>query len=75
MKTLIHTHPSPMLIHITRERLKHVNGEEINFFKAGNAFIGSNNVRAHYVKNVEKKLAIFHVGFVSVVGLPTAIYK
>jgi len=52
-----------------------VNGEEINFFKAGNAFIGSNNVRAHYVKNVEKKLAIFHVGFVSVVGLPTAIYK
>ena len=39
LKTPIHTHPSPMLIHVTRGRLKHVTGDEINFFKAGDAFI------------------------------------
>ena len=39
LKTPIHTHPSPMLIHVTRGRLKHVRGEEINFFRAGDAFI------------------------------------
>ena len=61
MKTPIHTHPSPMLIHVTRGRLKHVRGEEINFFKAGDAFIESNNGAAHYVKNVGKKPAILHV--------------
>ena len=43
LKTPIHTHPYPMLIHVTRGRLKHVRGEEINFFRAGDAFIESNN--------------------------------
>ncbi len=75
LKTQIHTHPSPMLIHVTRGRLKHVRGKEINFFKAGDAFIESNNGSAHYVKNVGKKPAILHVGVVSVVGMPTAINK
>ena len=75
LKTPIHTHPSPMLIHVTRGRLKHVRGEEINFFKAGDAFIESNNGGAHFVKNVGKKPAILHVGVVSVVGMPTAINK
>ena len=75
MKTPIHTHPSPMLIHVTRGRLKHVRGEEINFFKAGDAFVESNNGGAHYVKNIGKKPAILHVGVVSVVGMPTAINK
>ena len=74
-KTPIHTHPSPMLIHVTRGRLKHVRGEEINFFKAGDAFIESNNGSAHYVKNVGKNPAILHVGVVSVVGMPSAINK
>ena len=32
-----------MLIYVTRGRLKHVRGQEINFFKAGDAFIESNN--------------------------------
>ena len=73
VKTPIHTHPSPMLIHVTRGRLKHVRGEEINFFKAGDAFIESNNGSPHYVKNVGKKPAILHVGVVSVVGMPTVI--
>ena len=73
LKTPIHTHPSPMLIHVTRGRLKHVRGEEINFFKAGDAFIESNNGGAHYVKNIGKKPAILHVGVVSVVGMPTTI--
>jgi len=75
LKTPIHTHPSPMLIHVTRGRLKHVRGEEINFFKAGDAFIESNNGATHYVKNVGKKPATLHVGVVSVVGMPTAINK
>ena len=50
-------------------------GEEINFFKAGDAFIESNSGGPHYVKNVGKKPAILHVGVVSVVGMPTAINK
>ena len=75
LKTPIHTHPSPMLIHVTRGRLKHVRGEEINFFKAGDAFIESNNGSSHYVKNVGKKPAVLHVGVISVVGMPTAINK
>ena len=75
LKTPTHTHPSPMLIHVTRGRLKHVRGEEINFFKAGDAFIESNNGGPHYVKNVGKKPAILHVGVVSVVGIPMAINK
>ena len=75
LKTPIHTHPTPMLIHVTRGRLKHVRGDEINFFKAGDAFIESNNGGAHYIKNVGKKPAILHVGVVSVVGMPSAIDK
>ncbi len=75
LKTPIHKHPSPMLIHVTRGRLKHVRGEEINFFKAGDAFIESNKGGAHYVKSVGNKPAILHVGVVSVVGMPTAINK
>jgi len=73
LKTPIHTHPYPMLIHVARGRLKHVRGEEFNFFKAGDAFIESNYGGSHYVKNVGKKPAILHVGVVSVVGTPTAI--
>ena len=64
-----------MLIHVTRGRLKHVRGEEINTFKAGDAFIESNNGAPHYVKNVGKKPAILHVGVISVVGMPTTINK
>ena len=58
IETPIHTHPAPMLIHVTRGRLKHVRGKEINFFKAGDAFVESNNGGAHYVKNIGKKSAI-----------------
>jgi len=75
LKTPIHTHPAPMLIYVTRGKIKHVRGEEINFFKAGDAFVESNNGGAHYVKNVGKKPVILHVGVVSVVGMPTTINK
>jgi len=75
IETPIHTHPAPMLIHVTRGRLKHVRGKEINFFKAGDAFVESNNGGAHYVKNIGKKPAILHVTVVSVVGMPTTINK
>ena len=75
IETPIHTHPAPMLIHVTRGRLKHVRGNQINFFKAGDAFVESDKGGAHYVKNVGKKPAILHVGVVSVVGMPTTINK
>jgi hypothetical protein len=64
-----------MLIYVTRGRLKHVRGEETNFFKAGDAFLEINNGPPYYVKNVGKKPAILPVGVVSVVGMTTAIYK
>ena len=64
-----------MLIHFTRGRLKYVNGEEINFFKAGDAFVESNNGAPHYIKNVGKKPVMLHVGVVSVVGMPSTINK
>ena len=75
IETPIHTHPAPMLIHVTSGRLKHVRGEIINFFKAGDAFVESNNGGPHYVKNIGKKPVILHVGVVSVVGMPTTINK
>ena len=64
-----------MLIQVTKGRLKHVRGEKINFFKAGDAFIESNNGGAHYLKNVGKTPVILHVGVVSIVGMPKAINK
>ena len=75
LKTPIHKHPAPMSIHFTRGRLKHVRGVEVNFFRAGDAFIESNNGAAHYVKNVGKKSAILYFGVISLVGMPTAINK
>ena len=75
VKTPVHTHPAPMLIYVTRGKIKHVRGEEINFFKAGDAFAESNNGGAHYVQNIGKKPAILHVGVVSVVGMPSTINK
>ena len=75
VETPIHTHPAPMLIYVTRGKIRHVRGEEINFFKAGDAFVESNNGGAHYVQNIGKKPVILHVGVVSVVGMPTTINK
>ena len=73
LKTPIHTHPAPMLIHVTRGKLKHVRGDEINIFKAGDVFVESNNGGSHYVKSIGKKPTILHVGVISVVGVPTSI--
>ena len=75
VKTPIHKHPSPMLIHVTRGRLKHVRGRVINTFRAGDVFVESNNGGEHYVKSIGKKAAILHVGVISAVGVPTTINK
>ena len=75
LKTPIHEHPSPMLIHVTRGKLKHVRGRVINTFRAGDVFVESNKGGEHYVKNIGKKPAILHVGVISVVGVPTTINK
>ena len=75
VKTSIHKHPSPMLIHVTRGRLKHVRGRVINTFRAGDVFVESNNGGEHYVKSIGKKAAILHVGVISAVGVPTTINK
>ena len=75
LKTPIHKHPAPMLIHVTRGKLKHVRGRVINTFRAGDVFVESNKGGEHYVKNIGKKPAILHVGVISVVGVPTTINK
>ena len=75
VKTPIHKHPSPMLIHVTRGRLKHVRGRVINTFRAGDVFVESNKGGEHYVQSIGKKTAILHVGVISVVGVPTTINK
>ena len=75
VKTSIHKHPSPLLIHVTRGRLKHVRGRVINTFRAGDVFVESNNGGEHYVKSIGKKAAILHVGVISAVGVPTTINK
>jgi len=75
LKTPIHKHPSPMLIHVTRGKLKHVRGRVINTFRAGDVFVESNHGGEHYVKSIGKKPAILHVGVISVVGVPTTINK
>ena len=75
VKTPIHKHPAPMLIHVTRGRLKHVRGRVINTFRAGDVFVESNNGGEHYVKSIGKKAAILHIGVISAVGVPTTINK
>ncbi len=75
LKTPIHKHPSPMLIHVTRGKLRHVRGRVINTFRAGDVFVESNNGGEHYVKSIGRKAAILHVGVISVVGVPTTINK
>ena len=75
LKTPIHKHPSPMLIHVTRGKLKHVRGRVINTFRSGDVFVESNNGGEHYVQSIGKNPAILHVGVISVVGVPTTINK
>ena len=75
LQTPIHVHPSPMLIYVTSGKLKHVRGDEINFFKGGDVFVESNKGGAHYIKNIGKNPAILHVGVISVVGVPNTIDK
>ena len=75
LKTPIHKHPSPMLIHVTRGKLKHVRGKVINTFRAGDVFVESNNGGEHYVQSIGKTPVILYVGVISVVGIPTTINK
>lgn len=59
LKTPIHKHSSPTLIHVKRGMLKHVRGRIINTFQAGDEFIQSNNVGEHYVQSIGKNLLLF----------------
>ena len=68
LKTPIHKHPSPMLIHVTRGKLKNVRGKVINTFRAGDVFVESNSGREHYVQSIGKKPAILNFGLISVAG-------
>ena len=52
LKTPIHKHPSPMLIHVTRGKLKHLEDRFINAFRVGDVFVVSNNVGEQYVQNI-----------------------
>tara|TARA_S200000501_G_scaffold297241_1_gene283529 strand:- start:99 stop:365 length:267 start_codon:yes stop_codon:yes gene_type:complete len=75
LKTPIHKHPSTMLMHVTRGKLKHVRSRVINTFRAGDVFVESNNGGEHYVKSIGKTPAIFHVVVISVVGIPHSTNK
>ena len=75
LKTPVHIHPSPMLIHVTRGKIKHVKGNVINIFRAGDVFVESNNGGEHYVISIGKKPAILHVGVITVIGVPTTINR
>ena len=59
LKTPIHKHPSPMLIHVKRGMLKHVRGRVIDIFRAGDVFVESNNGGEHYVQSIGKNLQFF----------------
>tara|TARA_B100000965_G_scaffold398550_1_gene416847 strand:- start:370 stop:798 length:429 start_codon:yes stop_codon:yes gene_type:complete len=75
LKTPLHIHPSPMLVYVQQGKLKHSRGETINYFRAGESFIESNNGSAHFVESVGKKPAVLLVVVSSAVGLPTTINK
>ena len=75
LKTPLHIHPSPMLVYVQQEKLKHSKGKTINYFSAGDSFIESNNGSPHFVESVGKKPAVLLVGVSSAVGLPTTINK
>ena len=73
MKTPIHRHPAPMIVYVSKGRLKHTKGDVINYFKAGDSFIESNNGIKHVVENIGKKDAVLFVSVSSVSGMPTTI--
>ena len=75
LKTPLHIHPSPMLVYVQQGKLKHSRGETINYFKAGESFIESNNGSPHMVESVGKNPAVLFVGVSTAVGLPTTINK
>tara|TARA_B100000579_G_C22796396_1_gene837359 strand:- start:616 stop:1044 length:429 start_codon:yes stop_codon:yes gene_type:complete len=75
LKTPLHIHPAPMLVYVQQGKLKHLRGETINFFSAGESFIESNSGSPHLVESVGEKPAVLFVGVSSAVGLPTTINK
>ena len=75
LKTPIHTHPAPMLIYVQQGKLKHIRGDVINYFKAGDSFIESNKGAEHYVESIGRKNAILFVGVSTIKGLPTTLNK
>ena len=74
-KTPLHIHPAPMLVYVQQGQLKHSRGQIINYFKAGESFIESNNGSPHFVESVGKKPAVLLVSVSSSIGLPTTINK
>ena len=64
-----------MLVYVQQGKLKHSRGETINFYSAGESFIGSNSGSPHFVESVGKKPAALFVGVSSAIGLPTTINK
>ncbi len=73
LKTPIHTHPAPLMVYVLQGKLKHVRGEEVNYFKEGDSFVESNKGTSHFVESVGKRSAILFVGVSSVKGMPTTI--
>ena len=75
VRTPLHVHPAPLLVYVQQGKLKHSRNEIINYFRAGDSFIESNNGSPHLVESIGKKPAVLFVGVSSVVGRPTTISK
>ena len=75
MRTPIHIHPAPMVIYVSKGKLKHTRADVINYFSAGDSFIESNYGEKHFVENISNKKAILFVSVASAVGMPTTIKK
>jgi len=74
-KTPIHTHPAPMVVYVSRGKLKHTRGEVINYFSSKESFIESNNGEEHFVENIGNKPAILYVVAASAIGMPTTVNR
>ena len=75
MRTPIHSHPAPMIVYVSRGRLKQTRNNVITYFSSGESFVESNYGGKHFVENIGTKDAILFVSVSSAIGIPTSINK
>jgi len=75
IRTPIHIHPAPMIVYVSRGRLKHTRDNVITYFNSGESFVESNYGGKHFVENIGTKDAILFVSVASAIDIPTSINK